>query len=86
MIHPAVGVLERAKNDTLLRIGGDDLDWIARYLASLDCRFTILDPPELVDAVRALAARLAEDAAAHAGEDAMRGSDCPRRQEHDFMT
>jgi predicted DNA-binding transcriptional regulator YafY len=73
MIHPAVGVLERAENDTLLRIGGDDLDWIARYLASLDCRFTILDPPELDDAVRALAARLAEDATAHAGEDAMRG-------------
>ena len=74
MIHPAVGVLERAENDTLLRIGGDDLDWIARYLASLDCRFTILDPPELVDAVRVLAARLADDAAAAAaaGEDVMR--------------
>jgi predicted DNA-binding transcriptional regulator YafY len=58
MIHPAVGVLERVENETLLRIGADDLDWIARYLASLNCRFTILDPPELGNAVAEFAERL----------------------------
>jgi predicted DNA-binding transcriptional regulator YafY len=63
MVHPTVGVLEPASGGTLLRIGADDHGWIARYLASLNCSFTVLDPPELSDAVRALAARLASDSA-----------------------
>ena len=62
LVHPTVGLLEPAPGGTLLRIGADDPDWIARYLASLNCAFTVLDPPELSDAVRALATRLASDA------------------------
>jgi predicted DNA-binding transcriptional regulator YafY len=61
-VHPAVGVVENSKKGTLLRIGADDADWIARYLASLRCRFTIIEPAELIEAVRGLAARLAADA------------------------
>lgn len=61
MIHPTIGVLEPAPDGTLLRIGGDDPDWIARFLAGLGCAFTVLDPPEVGDAVRALARRLLDD-------------------------
>lgn len=63
IVSPTTGVLEPATDGTLLRIGGDELDWIARYLASLPCRFTILEPPELREAVQAHAARLADDGA-----------------------
>jgi predicted DNA-binding transcriptional regulator YafY len=62
MVHPMIGILEPADGGTLLRIGADDLAWIAHYLASLHCRFTVLDPPALAEAVAALATRLAEDA------------------------
>jgi len=58
MISPTIGVIERQGRDTLLRIGADDPGWIAGYLAGLDCAFTILDPPELKQAVAALGAKL----------------------------
>jgi predicted DNA-binding transcriptional regulator YafY len=61
LVSPTTGILEPARGGTLLRIGADELDWIARYLASLPCRFRILDPPQLADAVRALSSRLRED-------------------------
>jgi predicted DNA-binding transcriptional regulator YafY len=61
LVSPTTGILQPARGGTLLRIGADELDWIARYLASLPCRFRVLDPPELADAVRRLAARLEED-------------------------
>jgi predicted DNA-binding transcriptional regulator YafY len=54
-----VGVLEPAgKTRTLLRLGADDLDWIARYLASLACRWRVDEPAELNEAIHALANRL----------------------------
>jgi predicted DNA-binding transcriptional regulator YafY len=58
-ISPATGVMEPTRGGTLLRIGADDLDWIARLLAGFPCAFKVLDPPELRDAVAALAERLA---------------------------
>ena len=61
MVSPTTGILEKARRGTLLRIGAEELDWIARYLAGLPCRFRVLDPPELADAVLALAERLDED-------------------------
>lgn len=62
MVFPTVGVLEAAGDETILRIGADDFGWIARYLASLDCNFRVLEPPELTDTLRALAGRLTGDA------------------------
>lgn len=62
LVSAMVGVLEEAGDETLLRIGADDLEWIARYLASLPCRFRVLDPPELRAAVIAVADHLREDA------------------------
>lgn len=58
MVSPTIGVVERQRGGTLLRIGGDDARWIAGYLAGLGCAFRILDPPELKQAVADLGARL----------------------------
>jgi predicted DNA-binding transcriptional regulator YafY len=54
-----VGVIEQADNATVLRIGADDLDWIARYLASLPCGFTVIEPEDLRESVARLATQLA---------------------------
>jgi predicted DNA-binding transcriptional regulator YafY len=58
MVSPTVGVLERKRGGTLLRIGADELGWVARYLAGLACQFRILDPPELKQAVADLGTEL----------------------------
>lgn len=57
LISPTTGVLEPARGGTLLRIGGEDLEWIAQYLAGLPCRFRVLEPDELRAALRSLADR-----------------------------
>lgn len=63
-VSPMVGVLEPADDETtLMRIGADDAAWIAAYLAGLPCRFTVLEPDELREAVADLAARLHDDVA-----------------------
>jgi len=57
-VSPLAGQLEPAEGGTLLRTGADDLDWIARYLASLPFGFEIIHPPQLRKEVRSLARRL----------------------------
>lgn len=54
-VAPNAGLIEPDDRGTILRIGADDLDWLARYLVRLNCRFDILEPPELRTAVRDLA-------------------------------
>src|SRR5690606_6336004 len=61
MVPPTVGIMEPDGDGTLMRIGGE-VDWIARYLAGLPCRFTVLEPDELRQALAELAARLQSDA------------------------
>jgi predicted DNA-binding transcriptional regulator YafY len=59
-IPAAVGIIEPAAPDatsTIVRIGGDP-DWVARFLVGRDCRFEVLEPPELRAEVRRLARRL----------------------------
>jgi predicted DNA-binding transcriptional regulator YafY len=58
VIPPTVGTLEPTEGGTLLRLGGDTVDWIARYLARLEFPFEVRDPPELRIALRALGRRL----------------------------
>jgi predicted DNA-binding transcriptional regulator YafY len=59
-VPATVGVLEALDDGrTRLIIGADDCDWIARFLAGLECGFEIVSPPELVVAVRQLGERLA---------------------------
>jgi len=58
LVSPLVGVVERQRGGALLRIGADDVDWVARFLSSLGCGFLVLDPPELKDALARLGASL----------------------------
>ncbi len=53
-----VGSLEETPDGILLRCEFEHLGWVARYLVGLDCDFTVLEPPELRDELRALAERL----------------------------
>ncbi|HEY3503513.1 MAG TPA: YafY family protein [Actinocatenispora sp.] len=56
----SVGAVEAESAGTcLLRTGGERIGTLAAYLGMLDADFEVLDPPELVEAVRALAARYA---------------------------
>lgn len=60
----AFGLLEAEGEDRVrLRSQTDNLDWYARELARLPFEFEILDPPELRDALRRLAAQLQTRAA-----------------------
>ena len=58
-VPPSVGVLVAATGDRCeLTSGADSLDMLAFHIATMDFEFTVLEPPELIDRVRALAARL----------------------------
>ena len=65
-VSPSVGTLEPDPEGVRFRVGADDPAWIASYLASLDLPFRLLGPPEVADALAALASRL-RAAAAPAG-------------------
>jgi predicted DNA-binding transcriptional regulator YafY len=58
-VPATVAELVEADGGTLLRMRVGSLDWMAGVLARLGCRFTIHEPAELRDSVRALADRLA---------------------------
>jgi predicted DNA-binding transcriptional regulator YafY len=60
-ISPTVGTIEAIDAHTcLLRTGSNSLDELAVYVGLFGFRFHIEEPPELIDHVRALAARLTE--------------------------
>lgn len=52
--------LEERRNGILLRIYDDDLDGLARFLVNLGCPFVVIQPPELLEALEQLAARIAD--------------------------
>jgi predicted DNA-binding transcriptional regulator YafY len=59
-VSPTVGQLtEEGPDTTLLRIGADDLDWLARYLVGLTCGLEVIEPVELTAAIRTLGRQLA---------------------------
>jgi predicted DNA-binding transcriptional regulator YafY len=64
-IPPTLGELEPSPggDGVVLRLRADSLDYAARLVVGVGCRFTIGQPAELRDAMRDLAARLA----VHAG-------------------
>lgn len=60
---PSVGILEPADDGgCMLTSGADSLDMLAFHTATMDLDFTVLEPPELIERVQALAARLARAA------------------------
>ncbi|MFE3104210.1 helix-turn-helix transcriptional regulator [Nocardia tengchongensis] len=59
VISPTVGVLEAIDANTcILHTGGDTLDAIAVYVATFGFEFRVIEPPELADHIREMAARL----------------------------
>jgi predicted DNA-binding transcriptional regulator YafY len=58
-IPRTIAVLEAESDETTLALIGGEPDWIARYLAGLECPFEILEPDQVLDALRALGRRLA---------------------------
>ena len=52
------GLAEPDGDTTLVRVGGDDPQTLARWLCVLPCSFEVLDPPEVRDAVRSHARML----------------------------
>jgi predicted DNA-binding transcriptional regulator YafY len=62
-LPPTVGIVEPAADGScLLTTGSDSLDALTFHLGSLGCDFVVLEPPELIDRIRDLAARLARTA------------------------
>jgi predicted DNA-binding transcriptional regulator YafY len=58
LVPPNVGTVEPSGNGALVRIGADDVDWLAGYLIGLALPFEILSPAVLRDQVRDLAERI----------------------------
>lgn len=59
MVRPTTGQLtEGSDTVTVLRIGANDLAWLARFLVGLDCDLEVVEPSELVEAFRELGRKL----------------------------
>ncbi|HEU5441314.1 MAG TPA: YafY family protein [Ktedonobacterales bacterium] len=61
-VPASVATLDPLPEGVLLRCYDQRLETTAQFLARLDCAFTVREPPELRDALRALAQRLARSA------------------------
>jgi predicted DNA-binding transcriptional regulator YafY len=60
-VPPSSGVLDATGPDScVLTSGSDSLDAMAFHLVRMGPRFTVLEPPELIEHIRALAGRLSE--------------------------
>jgi predicted DNA-binding transcriptional regulator YafY len=58
-LAPTLATVEPAGPDTCLLVtGNDSLDALTFHLALLGCDFTVLEPPELIEHVRAMVGRL----------------------------
>jgi predicted DNA-binding transcriptional regulator YafY len=61
LVPRTVGILEPGDgNSTIARIGGD-AEWIATFVAGLECGVEVLEPPVVRAAVRRIGLRLARD-------------------------
>ncbi len=58
-IGPTVGVVEPGDDEEWCHVTiGGDADWIARYLIGMAVPFEVLEPPEVIEELRALAERI----------------------------
>ena len=60
VVPPALATLEQAPNGVVLRCYVNNLDWIAHFLAGLQCSMVIHQPPELREAMLRLAQKITE--------------------------
>ncbi|MDT3446067.1 WYL domain-containing protein [Pseudofrankia sp. BMG5.37] len=57
-INPTVGVVEATDDSTCVLVtGGDSMEIIAVYIGMLGCDFTVTEPPDLIEHLRALGNR-----------------------------
>jgi predicted DNA-binding transcriptional regulator YafY len=66
-VSPAFTHLEADGDTTLLSLGADSLDWLARFIVSIGCDVEVVEPLELGDELRRLGERLRETADAAGG-------------------
>jgi predicted DNA-binding transcriptional regulator YafY len=59
-ISETVGTVEEVGGEVVLRLGANDVDWLARYVAGLPFEAEVRHPPEVRAAVRTLGRRLQE--------------------------
>jgi predicted DNA-binding transcriptional regulator YafY len=57
-VPPAFAIMEETSDGVLLRCQVNHLSYVASVVAGLGCTFTVREPPELRDELRALAARV----------------------------
>jgi predicted DNA-binding transcriptional regulator YafY len=70
VVPASVGtVTADGRRHAILEAGGSDLRWMALHLGALPWEIEVLDPPELLDVMRDMAARLIRSASAAAGPD-----------------
>jgi predicted DNA-binding transcriptional regulator YafY len=62
-VPPSVATLEQTADGVMLRCYTENLDWIARNLVYMDCRFRVIEPPELRETLQRLASKVGELAA-----------------------
>ncbi len=61
IVSPSMAILESVGTNTLMRCYSDNPYWLARYLAQVELRFTVLETDELRDALRVLASDILEN-------------------------
>jgi predicted DNA-binding transcriptional regulator YafY len=59
-VPPTLAMLEQVQGGVVLRCYTQELDWMAHFLVSLRCPLVVREPPELHEALRALAAEIAQ--------------------------
>ena len=57
-VPPDQAMVEETPDGVELRVYGEDLDWVAHFLVSLEVPFTVLEPPEMREALLRLAGDL----------------------------
>ena len=60
-----IGTVEEVDGETVLRIGANEVEWLAHFIAGLPFDAHVRSPPEVRAAVRALGRRLQESNRAH---------------------
>jgi predicted DNA-binding transcriptional regulator YafY len=64
-IPRTMGTVEAVAGETILRLGANEVEWLARYLAGLPFDAEVRSPPEVRTALRRLGRRLQEANRAH---------------------
>ncbi len=59
-VPPVIAMVEQTAEGVIMRGRAESLDWMARFLIGLECRFLVREPPELRDVLRSLSRDIAE--------------------------